>query len=195
MTKQELTVLLAAEKRLYLGENKRKRRQMKYACHKRYCIWRALRDFRLAQYYNGLRTDPDAGRFKKDIARLLFRYRDRCRNRSGAFAGIEIGLGSRIGQCPDIWHGNIVINGALGDNCILHGANVIGNKGKSGHGQTPVIGNGVDIGAGAILIGDIRIADGCVIGAGAVVTRSCDVPGSVLVGVPAHRIDSEQKGR
>jgi serine O-acetyltransferase len=43
----------------------------------------------------------------------------------------------------------------------------------------------VDIGVGAMVIGNITIADDCVIGAGAVVTKSCLEPGTILVGVPA----------
>ena len=191
-TKKELQACLAAEKAQYLGTNKKKIRQMKYTCHKRYCLWLALRYFRIAQYYNLLRIDPDVGRWKRVMSKLLFRYYDRKRNRSGAAAGVELGLGSEIGVGADLWHGGIVINGKLGAHCNLHGNNVIGNKGRRGHDETPVIGDGVDIGAGAILIGAVTVADGCRIGAGAVVTRSCETPGAVLVGVPARKL--EKKG-
>jgi serine O-acetyltransferase len=48
----------------------------------------------------------------------------------------------------------------------------------------PVIGNNVDIGAGAKLLGPIKIGDNVIIGANAVVL--CDVPAnSIAVGVPA----------
>ena len=40
----------------------------------------------------------------------------------------------------------------------------------------------------AKIIGDVKIADNIVIGAGAVVVDSCEIPGSVLVGVPARKI-------
>lgn len=192
MTRNELRSCLAAEKALYLGTDKKRSRRMRFARHKRWCIWRALYAFRLAQYYNELRISDEAGVWKRREAKILFRYYDRKRNRSGAAAGIEIGLASKIGVCPDIWHGGVVINGTLGDRCVLHGNNVIGNKGKNGHDDTPVIGSGVDIGAGAILIGAIQIADGCTVGAGAVVTRSCETPDSVLVGVPAKPIEKQQ---
>ena len=50
--------------------------------------------------------------------------------------------------------------------------------------SAPVIGNNVDIGAGAKLLGPIRIGDNVIIGANAVVL--CDVPdNSIAVGVPA----------
>jgi serine O-acetyltransferase len=76
------------------------------------------------------------------------------------------------------------------------GDTVIGNDVTLRHGVTlglrrtgvpgaPVIGNGVDIGAGAKILGPVRIGDGAVIGANAVVL--CDVPaGALAVGIPAR---------
>lgn len=52
---------------------------------------------------------------------------------------------------------------------------------------TPVIGKNVFLGAGCVVIGDISIGDGSVIGANAVVTKSIP-PNSVAVGVPARVI-------
>ena len=52
----------------------------------------------------------------------------------------------------------------------------------------PVIGNNVDIGVGAKIIGDITIADDVKIGAGAVVTKSCLEKGATLVGIPAKPV-------
>lgn len=187
MTKNELKDCLKEERTLYLGTNRKRIMHMRLSRHKRYSIWRAVYYFRWAQYYCMLRSDAAVSAMKRRFAKLMFRYYDRKRNLSGAFAGIEIGLNSNVGKGVNIWHGGVVINGTLGENCILHGNNVIGNKG-TGSKQTPVIGSGADIGAGAILIGGIRIADGCVIGAGAVVTKSCETPGEILAGVPAKSI-------
>jgi UDP-perosamine 4-acetyltransferase len=50
-----------------------------------------------------------------------------------------------------------------------------------------VIGSHSFVGAGAVVIQGVRIADGCLIGAGAVVTLDIAVPGT-YVGVPARRI-------
>lgn len=60
----------------------------------------------------------------------------------------------------------------------------------------PVIGNDVWIGEGAMLLGGVRIGDGAIIGAGAVVTK--DVPAYAIVcGVPArvlrYRFDEQQR--
>jgi serine O-acetyltransferase len=56
---------------------------------------------------------------------------------------------------------------------------------RTGVPGAPVVGFGVDIGAGAKILGPVRIGDGAVIGANAVVL--CDVPaGALAVGVPAR---------
>ena len=72
----------------------------------------------------------------------------------------------------------------IGENSSLHGANCIGNNGKTQ--GVPRIGNNVDIGYGAVIIGDIEIVDDVVIGANAVVNKSVLTPGAVVVGVPAR---------
>lgn len=89
-------------------------------------------------------------------------------------------------RCIGTPHIFITVVKAIGQGCCLHGNNCIGNDGKSG--GAPVIGKNVDIGFGAVIIGDIQIADNCKIGAGAVVVHSCLEEGSTLVGVPARRV-------
>lgn len=54
--------------------------------------------------------------------------------------------------------------------------------------DAPIIGNNVDIGFGAILIGKIKIADGIKIGANSVVTKSFLEPNITIAGVPAKKI-------
>lgn len=51
----------------------------------------------------------------------------------------------------------------------------------------PVLGDNIYLGPGAKVFGRITIADGCKIGANAVVNKSCVQENSVLVGVPAYR--------
>ena len=68
---------------------------------------------------------------------------------------------------------------------LRHGV-TIGLKNTHQRGA-PRIGNRVDIGAGAKLLGPIRIGDDAVIGANAVVLQ--DVPaGALAVGIPARII-------
>ena len=86
----------------------------------------------------------------------------------------------------NIYHGgSIIINPAVraGKNCSLHGANCIGNNGLTP--DVPRLGDGVDLGYGAVVIGNVEIADNVKIGANAVVNRSVLEPGCTVAGVPA----------
>lgn len=56
----------------------------------------------------------------------------------------------------------------------------------------PRIGNDVLLGAGCVLIGDIEVGDGAVVGANAVVTKSVPA-GSTAVGVPARIIERSER--
>lgn len=78
-------------------------------------------------------------------------------------------------------HQNIVINKntIIGVNLKCVGNNCIGD---SIHGA-PVIGNNVTLGYGASIIGNVKIADNVYIGAGAVVTKDCLIPGAKIVGI------------
>jgi serine O-acetyltransferase len=100
--------------------------------------------------------------------------------------GIEIPCETIIGRRFTIEHtGAIVISGdaVFGDDCTVRQGVTVGLKNRGQRGS-PRIGNRVDIGAGAKLLGAIAIGDDVAIGANAVVL--CDVPdGSVAVGVPA----------
>lgn len=88
-------------------------------------------------------------------------------------------------------HGSIVINSAtrIGRNCcIMNNVNIGANKGSS---KAPIIGDNVYIGPGAVIYGDISIADGCYIGANAVVGRSINTPCSIVAGVPGKEINKD----
>ena len=100
--------------------------------------------------------------------------------------GIELPCEVVIGRNFVIDHfGGIVISGyaQFGDDCRIRNGVVVGLKNVH-EPIAPVIGNNVDIGAGAKVLGNIRIGNNVVIGANAVVL--IDVPdNSLAVGVPA----------
>jgi serine O-acetyltransferase len=108
--------------------------------------------------------------------------------------GITIGVSARIGRRLVIEHsGAIVIHGnaELGDDCIIRQGVTIGNKSLDDPLGAPVIGHRVNIGAGAKILGRVRVGDDAVIGANAVVVK--DVPaGAVAVGVPARVLRRQQ---
>lgn len=116
---------------------------------------------------------------------LLGLYFEGKKNRLGMRLGIEIGPNC-FGKGLQIYHvGSIIVNPAVraGENIKLHGANCIGNNGKTD--AVPKLGNNVDIGYGAVIIGDIEIADNVIIGANAVVIESILEEGCTVVGIPA----------
>lgn len=119
---------------------------------------------------------------------LMYLYYRRRKNKLGTKLGIEIWENS-FGKGLIIHHsGNIVVNGMarIGENCQLHGSNCIGNDGKSL--DAPIIGNNVEIGVGAKVIGKVKIADNIKIGAGAVVVSSFLEEGITIGGVPARKL-------
>jgi len=103
-----------------------------------------------------------------------------------ALLGIEIPCETVIGRGFTIEHtGAIVISGdaVFGEDCVVRQGVTVGLRNRNRRGS-PRIGNRVDIGAGAKLLGAITIGDDVAIGANAVVL--CDVPSrSIAVGVPA----------
>ncbi len=101
-------------------------------------------------------------------------------------AGIELPCEAKIGRNFVIDHfGGIVVSGyaRIGENCRIRSGVVIGLR-RIEEPCAPTIGDNVDIGAGAKLLGAITIGSNVLIGANAVVL--CDVPdNSVVVGIPA----------
>lgn len=115
-------------------------------------------------------------------------YYDRKRNKLGILLGYEI-YSKEIGYGLCLYHnGPIVINknSIIGNNCSLYGDNCIGNDGISD--ECPIIGDNVEIGVGAKIIGNIKITNNVIIGAGAVVVNDILEENSVVAGVPAKII-------
>lgn len=162
--------ILAYEKKLYFRDTKHY--LISLITHEdNYLVWK---------YITYLRREEAA---KSKLAAYWYRRR---KNDLGARLGILVYAGT-CGKGLRIWHyGSTIISGdaKVGENCTFHGQACIGNDGCSA--AAPVIGNNVDIGVGAKIIGDVTIADDVKIGAGAVVTKSCLEKGATLVGVPAR---------
>ncbi len=105
---------------------------------------------------------------------------------SQIMTGVELPCETRVGRRFRIEHfGGIIISGdaAFGDDCVVRNGVTVGLR-RTGQRGAPTIGNRVDIGAGAVLLGPISVGDDVSIGANAVVLQ--DVPANCLaVGVPA----------
>jgi putative colanic acid biosynthesis acetyltransferase WcaB len=144
--------------------------------------------FRIAQAGTQLAQIPLVGIVPKLLMvlpyKLLFEF----------LLGIEIPPRLYVQGGLVIFHGQgIVIHdkARIGKNCMLRHGITIGtslSKVRADNNPcVPTIGDNCNIGAGAIIIGDISIGDGASIGAGTVVTKSVP-PGGVMVGSPARLI-------
>jgi serine O-acetyltransferase len=104
--------------------------------------------------------------------------------------GIEIHPGATIGRRLFIDHGMGVVIGEtaiIGNDCTLYQGVTLGGTGKERGKRHPTLGNGVVVGVGAKVLGDVKIGDHARIGGGAVVLR--DVPANTTaVGVPARAV-------
>lgn len=100
--------------------------------------------------------------------------------------GISLPVSADIGPGLRIWHfGNIIVHAdaVIGANCTLRQGVTIGNRHPDG--PAPRIGDNVEFGAYAQILGGVRIGSNCKIGAMSVVLS--DVPdGATAIGNPAR---------
>jgi serine O-acetyltransferase len=105
---------------------------------------------------------------------------------------IDIHPNAILGSGIMLDHGTGIVIGEtarVGHNCsILHHV-TLGGSGKKGVDRHPKVGEGVLLGAGASVLGNIQIGDGCQVGAGTLVITDLP-PHCVAVGVPAKIIGS-----
>lgn len=129
--------------------------------------------------------------------------------------GVSLGAGSRV--CPHCFLGNgnieigdgtfinynVWMNTAarikIGRNCNIamrvsfitstHEIGSVDRRAGQNVSKPITVGNGVWIGANAVILPGVTINDGCIVAAGAVVNRDCE-PNSLYAGVPAVKVKS-----
>ena len=109
------------------------------------------------------------------------------------FTGIEIHPGATIGKHFFIDHGMGVVIGetaSIGDDVTIYHDVTLGGTSLSKGLRHPQIGNNVIIGAGAQLLGPIRVGDNARIGSNAVVVKDVEA-GTSVVGIPARPVNQE----
>lgn len=115
-------------------------------------------------------------------------------NFSRWITGIEIHPGAQIGRRVFIDHGMGVVIGETAeigsDVMMYHGVTLGGVSSERGK-RHPTIEDGVVIGAGAKVLGAIRIGKGSRIGANAVVVKDV-APERVVVGIPGRAIERHE---
>lgn len=133
----------------------------------------ALVFYRIAHKLNYMKV-PFLPRLISQVARFL--------------TGIEIHPASQIAKGLFIDHGMGVVIGettVIGEDVTLFQGVTLGGTGKETGKRHPTLGNNVVVGAGAKVLGDIKVGDNVNIGANAVVLR--EVPDdSTVVGVPGR---------
>jgi serine O-acetyltransferase len=151
------------------------------ACHK------ALDAFLYFKGYQAIQTHRFAHALwqhgRGDLALYL-------QSRSSQVFQVDINPAARIGRGIMLDHATGFVVGetaVIGDHVSILQGVTLGGTGKSEEDRHPKIGNGVLIGAGAIVLGNIKVGDCARIGAGSVVVK--EVPPRVTVaGVPARII-------
>lgn len=104
--------------------------------------------------------------------------------------GIEIHPGATIGKNLFIDHGVGIVIGetaVIGDNVTIYQGATLGTTGKVIENRHPIVGDNVVIGAGAIILGPLKIGNNAKIGAGAVVLGDVE-ENSTVVGVKAKKV-------
>ncbi|OUS06140.1 serine O-acetyltransferase [Rhodobacterales bacterium 52_120_T64] len=149
------------------------------ACHRYiqpllfYKGFQAVQAYRLAHWFwvNG----------RKDLAYFM-------QMRTSEVFGVDIHPAARVGRGLMIDHAHSIVIGetaVVGDNVSMLHSVTLGGTGKDDHDRHPKIGNNVMLGAGAKVLGNIKIGNCCRVAAGSVVLES--VPAcKTVAGVPAR---------
>ena len=109
--------------------------------------------------------------------------------------GIEIHPGAKIGKRFFIDHGMGVVIGEtseIGDDVLIYQGVVLGGTTLERKKRHPTIGNYVVIGAGATILGPVKIGDGARIGSGSVVVKSVPA-GATVVGIPGRVMEGKKR--
>jgi len=103
--------------------------------------------------------------------------------------GIDLGYTVKLGRRVRLWHhgGMVLTARSIGNDVVIRHNTTMGIARSEQKTKRPIIEDGVDIGAGACILGDVTIGHDSVVGANAVVIDSFP-PSSVVVGVPARAI-------
>lgn len=139
-------------------------------------IWKFEKCLRRLEYYTNV----------KSPLHNVLKYAEKLRFRKLSLKlGFSIPINVIDPGLSIVHYGTIVISNKakIGKNCRIHvGVNIGASGGKP---EAPQIGDNVYIGPGAILFGNISIANNVTIGANATVNKSCHEECVVLAGTPA----------
>jgi len=103
--------------------------------------------------------------------------------------GIDLGYTVKLGRRVRLWHhgGMVLTARSIGNDVIIRHNTTMGIARTTELAKRPIIGDRVEIGTGACILGDVTIGHDSVIGANAVVVKSFP-PYSIIGGVPARAL-------
>lgn len=176
-SRDDLQDYLKKDMTIFTSRRAKERILCRLTCDPLYALYKYVRLLRYEEYYF------NCGKGKLDALAFLFYFRRK--NRLGNKLGIKIPKNCFGPGLTIYHHGLIIVNedSRIGADCCLHGGNCIGNNGNSS--AAPSAGDGLDLGFGAQLIGDVHLGDRVRVGANAVVTRSFEDSDITLLGIPA----------
>ncbi|SFZ83414.1 serine O-acetyltransferase [Devosia enhydra] len=151
------------------------------ACH------RAIEPFLYFKGFHAIQTHRFAHALLKGGRRDFALY---LQSRSSQVFGVDINPAARFGKGIMLDHATGFVVGetaVIGDHVSIMQGVTLGGTGKSDQDRHPKIGNGVLIGAGAIVLGNIKVGDCARVAAGSVVVKEVP-PRSTVAGVPAKVI-------
>lgn len=177
VTRSDLKEYIDYEKSLYYGGDKGSMLHAFLVGSKFYKIQRYLRILRISEYHKN-----NQGLWHK----MLFAFCHRKKHLMGAKLGFEIPENC-VGKGLMIYHiAPIVINeeATMGENCMIAGNFCLGHKEK-GQGA-PKLGNNIYAGWGSCVIGNVKVADGVVLGANATLLSDVEKENTNVAGTPAR---------
>ena len=178
-SKNDLKYYLEAD-RISLGVSRKKPHLI--SIYESDIIWKFQIALRKAEYYHNCKS--------KGIFKILYKFFQYRLFRMQLKTGITIPM-NVFGPGLMITHlGPIIVNGfaKVGKNCCIHPFTCIGMNGRIP--DTAIIGDDVYISTGVKIIGKVKIANGVMIGANAVVTKSVEEESITVAGVPAKKISN-----
>lgn len=177
--KQDLQDYMKKDMNFYYSQSRKERFINWLTCDPVYVIAKYIRLLRKEEYYFNTSNSK--------LGTVMYLIYFRKKNRLGNKIGFKIPKNCFGPGLTVYHHGEIIINEnvKVGANCKLHGGNCIGNNGIND--DVPCIGDCLDLGIGAKIIGNIELRDNVRIGANAVVTQSFKENDIILVGCPAYK--------
>lgn len=144
-------------------------------------LWKYMYLMRYAEYHYNSKHKFRYYLYKIRLSRMQLKY------------GIHIPINTCGKGLKIVHQGNIIINAKayIGENCSIHVNTSIVAGGRND--GVPSIGNNVLISVGAVVLGDVKIPDNCVVGANSVVNKSFEEENIAIAGVPAKKISNNGK--